>query len=100
MKAPGNNVPYVAAIVVLGLFAVAGVLFVSPGPESLQRLGLLFGLLGTSVAAMAAAIKAAEAAHNTNGKLDRRLEAAMHRAMAARRAGDEPATPAEIDETP
>lgn len=89
-----------ATLAVFGLFALAGVLFIQPGPESTQRLALLFGLLGTAVAALVAALKAGEAAVNTNGKLDARIEAAVHRANAARRRGEEPLTPEQIDEQP
>jgi hypothetical protein len=86
-----------AAVLVLVLFALAGVLLVPPGPESTQRLGLLFGVIGTAVAAFVAMLKSAQAAANTNGKLDARIEAAVHRANAARRRGDEPKTADELE---
>lgn len=88
----------VAGIVVCLAYATAAVLWVSPGDEALQRLAMLFALLGTTVAAMAAAMKSGEAASNTNGKLDARIEAAVHRANAARRRGDEPLTAGEVNE--
>jgi predicted cobalt transporter CbtA len=87
----------IAAIVALVAFALAGLLLIPTGSESTYRLGLLFGIIGTAVAAFVGMLKAGQAASNTNGKLDARIEAGVHRAMAARRRGDEPATPAEID---
>lgn len=87
-----------ATIVAFGILALLGVLLVSTGPESIQRLGLLFGVLGTGLAAIVSLLKSGQAADNTNGKLDARIEAGVHRAMAARRRGDEPLTATEIDE--
>lgn len=88
----------IAGILVLSLFGLAAVLFVSPGPESTQRLALMFGALGTGLAAFVAMLKAGQAAGQTNGKLDARIEAGVHRAMSARRRGDEPLTPEQVDE--
>ena len=87
----------VVGVMVLTLFGLAGVLLVSPGTEAQFRLGLLFGVIGTGLAAFVGMLKAGQAADNTNGKLDARIEAAVHRAQAARRRGDEPATAEEID---
>lgn len=95
-----NTAILVAGLAVFGAFALAAVVIVQPGPESTQRLALLFGVLGTGVAALVAALKAGEAASNTNGKLDARIEAGVLRANAARRRGDEPLTPDEIDGMP
>lgn len=86
-----------ATMVAFGCLALLGVVLVQSGPESTQRLGLLFGILATGVAALAALVKAGQSASNTNGKLDQRIEAAVHRANAARRRGDEPATAADIE---
>lgn len=97
MNRDTSTVMAVAGVLVLALFGTAGVLFITPGPESLQRLGLLFALLGTGLAAFVGMLKAAEAAVNTNGKLDARIEAGVHRANAARRRGDEPWTPDEVE---
>lgn len=88
----------IAGVLVLSLFGLAAVLFVAPGPESTQRLALLFGAIGTGIAAFVAMLKAGQSATNTNGKLDARIEAGVHRAMSARRRGDEPATADEIDQ--
>jgi hypothetical protein len=82
---------------VLVAFALAGVLLVQPGPESTQRLGLFFGVVGTAVAAVVAVLRSDQAATNTNGKLDARIQAAVHRANDARRRGEAPATPEQID---
>ena len=73
------------------------VLLVQSGPESTQRLGLFFGVVGTVVAALIGMLRADQGATQTNGKLDARIEAGVHRAMAARRAGDEPRTRDEIE---
>lgn len=93
-----SNATIVVGLIVLTLFALAGVLLVTPGPESTQRLGLLFGVIGTGLAAFVGLLKSDQAATNTNGKLDARIEAGVHRAMSARRRGDEPATAEEIDQ--
>lgn len=99
MRQANRDTPtLIAGAVAIAAFATAAVLFTSPGPESLQRLGLLFALLGVMAPAILGALKAGEAAVNTNGKLDARIEAAVHRANAARRNGDEPMTPQEVDD--
>ena len=100
MNGNGPSPLVLATMVAFGLLALAGVVLVSAGPESTQRLGLLFGILGVGITALAALVKAGQAAQNTNGKLDDRIEAGVHRALAARRRGDEPRTPAEIDASP
>lgn len=91
---------------VSGLTAIGGVIaLVSLGiaaailiaPERDDRLALVFGLIGIALPALIANLKADQAASNTNGKLDARIEAAVHRAQSARRRGDEPLTPAQID---
>jgi hypothetical protein len=79
-------------LAVFGFFALAGVLLISPGAESTQRLGLLFGIIGTAVATLVAAIRSDQAAGRLNGELDARIQAAVHRANDARRVGDRPAT--------
>ena len=86
-----------AVLIILVGFALAGILLIQPGAESDKRLALFFGVLATAVGVVAAVLKADQAAQNTNGKLDARIEAAVHRANAARRRGDEPLTPEEID---
>ena len=82
-----------AALIVFGLFALAGVLLVQPGPESSARLALLFGVIGTVVAALVAVLRSdqaatssAQAASQTNGSLDARIEEGVHRALNARAA--------------
>jgi hypothetical protein len=90
----------VAALVAFGAFATAAVLFVA-GDAATERLGLLFALFGTIVAALIAALRSDHAATQTNGGLDRRIEDAVTAAMRARRSTDrvivteEPAKPAE-----
>lgn len=85
-----SRVAVIAALIAFGTLALAGVLLVQPGPESTQRLGLFFGVLGTAVAALVALLRADQAATQTNGSLDARIQAGVHRAMSARRRGDDP----------
>ncbi len=83
-----SNVAIIAALLAFGALALAGVLLVSPGDEATQRLGLLFGVIGTAVAALVALLRADQAAKNTNGSLDARIESAVFRANATRRKSD------------
>jgi hypothetical protein len=92
-----NTVVAIVGVIALCLFGLAGILFTGDTDSALQRLGLLFAMLGTGLTGLLAYLKAAEAASNTNGKLDMRIEAAVHRAQNARRRGDPPQTPDEID---
>lgn len=78
-------------LVVLVLFALAGVTVIQPGPESTQRLGLFFGVVGTAVAAIVSLIRADQSAKQTNGSLDDRIRLAVYQAMDTRRRGDSPA---------
>lgn len=75
------------------LFALAAVLFVAEGPESTQRLGLFFGVLGIAITALVGMLRSDQAAKQTNGSLDDRIRAGVFQAMNARRAGDDPTTP-------
>lgn len=86
-----------AVLIIMIAFGLAAVLLVQPGPEADKRLALFFGVLGTGVGIIAAVLKADQAAQNTNGKLDARIENAVLRANNARRRGDSPLTPDEID---
>lgn len=83
------------ALVALSLIGLAAVLFVAEGGESMQRLAFLFGILGTGVAAVVGMLRSDQSKQQTNGGLDARIQAAVHRANAARRAGDNPADPIE-----
>ena len=75
--------PIVAiTIIALSLCSLAGVILVQTGPESTSRLGLLFGVIGVGVGAIAATIKADQAASQTNGKLEERIEKSVKKAMA------------------
>ena len=80
-------------LAVLVAFALMGVLLVAPGSEATYRLGLLFGVIGTAVAALVAMIRADQSASQTNGKLDARIQHSVHEALAARRRGDRPINP-------
>lgn len=94
---PYSRSVLIGGIVALCLFGTAAVLFVQGG-DSLQRLALLFGMIGAAVTAFLAMLKADLSATQTNGGLDARIQAGVHRALAARRQGDPPLTPDEIAE--
>lgn len=79
-------------LVVLVAFALMGVLLVQSGSEATYRLGLLFGVIGTAVAAVVAMIRADQGAKQTNGSLDERIRLGVYAAMDARRKGDPPAS--------
>lgn len=83
----GKLVP-VVGLIVLSFLALGAVLFVSPGPESQQRLALFFGLVGTGVAALVALIRSDQAASRLNGGLDERITSAVFRAQSVRRSTD------------
>lgn len=99
-SAPVSRLAVIVALIVAMLIALGGVLYIAPGPESTQRLGALFGILGIGVAAIVGLLKADQAATQTNGKLDARIQAGVHRAMNARRRGDDPETPLDHAMTP
>lgn len=90
----------IAGAIAISCLALAGVLLIAPGPESTQRLGLYFGVIGTIVATLVALLKADQAQQNTNGRLDARIQAAVHRANNARRRGDRPLSPDELTSLP
>lgn len=98
MLKSNSNLTIVLGVLVLTLFALGGVLLIAPGTEATYRLGLLFGVIGTGLAAFVGMMKAAQAAENTNGKLDHRIQAAVHRANNARRAGDVPLTEDQVND--
>lgn len=77
--------PIVAiTIIALSLCSLAGVILVQAGPESTSRLGLLFGVIGVGVGAIAATIKADQAASQTNGKLEERIEISVRKSLEQR----------------
>lgn len=90
MTTSASKIAALSALVAFGLLALAGTMMVT-GPDSMQRLALLFGILGTGVATLVAMLKADQAATQTNGSLDDRIQAAVHRAQAARRSTDDDA---------
>ena len=98
MNRSESNLPILAVLAALIFFGLAGVLFISEGPESTPRLGLLFGLLGLAIPTLLGALKATQAQEQTNGKLDDRIEAGVLRAMAARRKGNPAETIADLDD--
>lgn len=95
-----SNTTVVAAVIALALIGLAAILFTAPGNESSDRLALLFAVLAPTVVSLLALLRSDQAASNTNGKLDARMQAAVHRANTARRRGDAPATPAQLEALP
>jgi len=83
----------VGGLTAIVAFALAAVLFIQPGPESSQRLGLFFGMVGVVITTLVGMLRSDQAAKQTNGSLDARIQAGVHRAMNARRAGDDPEKP-------
>lgn len=85
-----NELKFSKAAIIGGLtvalcLALAAVLLVAPGDESMTRLGLFFGVLGTVTAALIGMLRADQGAKQTNGSLDGRIESAVYRAQAVRR---------------
>lgn len=93
-----SPVVVVAGLAAFALIIAAVVLLAEPGDEGTQRIGLFLAAMAPAILGLVALLRADQAASNTNGKLDARIEAAVHRANAARRRGDEPLTPAEVDD--
>lgn len=98
MSRSESSLPILAVLSALIFFGLAGVLFISEGPESTSRLGLLFGLLGLAVPTLLGALKASQAQQQTNGKLEDRIEAGVLRAMATRRKRDPAETVADLSD--
>jgi hypothetical protein len=87
-NAPLSRLTIVGGVLGITFIGLAAVLFVSPGGEATQRLGLLFALLGTAMAALVGALRSDQAASGLNGGLDARIQAAVFQAQAVRRATD------------
>lgn len=87
------------ALIAFGLFSLAAVLLIGPGPESATRLGLFFGLSGLVITTLVGMLRADQSAKQTNGMLDERIKAAVLMAQSARRRTD-PVTPAPDDPNP
>jgi hypothetical protein len=82
----------VLALICLGIAAAMLI-----APEANDRLALVFGMIGLALPVFLGNLKADQAASNTNGKLDARIQAAVHRAQNARRRGERPLTETEVD---
>lgn len=91
-----SRLTLIGGIVAVLFLSLAAILFVSP--ENNDRVALFFGLVGLIVPALIGMLRADQAQYNTNGKLDARIQAAVHRANAARRAGDDALTDREVSE--
>lgn len=91
--APYSTLVVVGGLIVFACLALAAVLLIAPGPESSQRLALFFGVIGSTVAALVAALRADQSQKQTNGTLDQRIEDGVHRALAGRRSTDRVESP-------
>lgn len=78
---------YVVAMVVVAILALAAVTLVDNN-LALERLGMFFGIATAIVTALIGALKADQAARQTNGSLDARLHDAIVKANATRRQSD------------
>jgi len=76
----------VGGITAVVAFALAAVLFIQPGEESAQRLGLFFGMVGVVITTLVGMLRSDQAAKQTNGSLDARIQANVHRALGQRKA--------------
>ena len=92
-----SRLSILGAILAVICLALAGLILIAPGAN--DRVALFFGILGIALPALLGQLKADQAAGNTNGSLDARIEAGVHRAMSARRRGDTPATAEQVSET-
>lgn len=80
------------AVIVAGLVAVAGLATASvlwaSGDEALERLALLFAVFASIIPGLIAALRSDQAAAQTNGSLDGRIQNAVQDALMARRSTD------------
>lgn len=65
-----SRLAIIGALVVFGAFGLAAVLFMSETGPATERLGLLFALFGTIVAALIGALRADQAATSTSASSD------------------------------
>jgi hypothetical protein len=91
---PPTGLALIAAIVALLLIAGAAVLLAAGGDPFQQRVVIFLGLIGTTVASLVALLRSDQAASRLNGGLDDRIQLAVLRAHAERRATDPGALPA------
>lgn len=81
-----SNLAIVGGLTVFGFLALAAVLLITPGPESTQRLGLIFGVIGTVIAALIGMVRADQGRTQTNGSLDERIANGVAKVLAERAA--------------
>lgn len=77
----------IAALVAIAAFSTAAVLFVA-GDAALQRLGLLFAVFGLMIPGLVGALRSDQAATQTNGGLDARIQTGVETALKAHRAAE------------
>lgn len=70
----------VGGLTAVCLFALAAILFVAPSEESMQRLGLFFGMIGVVITTLVGMLRSDQAAKQTNGSLDARIQTAVRNA--------------------
>lgn len=75
----------IGGLTAFGLMALAAIILVADTPDSMNRLALFFALTSTVIAALIGAMRSDQAAKQTNGTLDDRIESAVLRAQATRR---------------
>lgn len=82
-----GGVVIVAGLVAIASLATAAVLW-SSGDAALERLALLFAVFASIIPGLIAALRSDQAAAQTNGSLDGRIQTAVQDALMARRATD------------
>lgn len=80
-----SKVAIAGGLTVAMCLSLAAILLLADTDHDAERLGLFFGVVGTVVAALIGMMRADQGAKQTNGSLDARIEAGVHRAMARRR---------------
>jgi len=61
-----SRLAIIGGLISIAAFATAGVMFVTSGDESIQRLGLLFALFGAIVTGLISALRSDQSASNTD----------------------------------
>lgn len=82
-----STVVLAAALVSIVALTVAAVLLLT-GDQQLEKLAVVTAVIGLVVPSLAGSLKASQAADQTNGGLDARIEAAVGRVVGNRRTGD------------
>lgn len=78
----------VGGLTAFGCMALAAIILVGDTQDAMQRIGLFFGFIGIVIPTLLGMLRSDQAAKQTNGSLDERIEAALLRAQSARRRTD------------